>query len=109
MSRKRTYPFSPIFQANGSIACEHRLSQHSNESMPAIPAGACIGEHLARHRAEAERIVEFPVREQAGVGGDHRSARLELQPAVEIESENLSIRFTRRVRHGRLIRSKITC
>jgi len=33
------------------------------------------------------------------VGGDHRSAKLELQPAVEIESENLGIRFTRRVRH----------
>ena len=40
---------------------EHRLSQHSNESMPAIPAGAGVGEHLARHRAEAEGIVEFAI------------------------------------------------
>src|SRR5580704_5397496 len=40
---------------------EHRLSQHSSESMPAIPAGAGVGEHLVRHRAEAERIVEFAI------------------------------------------------
>ena len=88
---------------------EHRLSQHSDESMPAILAGACVGEHIARHRGKAERVVEFPVREQAGVGGDHRSAKLEHQPAVEIEPENLVIRFTRRVRHDSLIRSRITC
>src|ERR1700726_946044 len=88
---------------------EHRLSQHSNESMPAIPAGACVGEYIAGHRGKAERVVEFPVREQAGVGGDHRSAKLEYQPAVEIDSENLGIRFTRRVRHDSLIRSRITC
>jgi hypothetical protein len=88
---------------------EHRLSQHSDESMPAVLAGACVGEYIAGHRGKAERVVEFPVREQAGVGGDHRSAKLEHQPAVEIESENLGIRFTRRVRHDGLIRSRITC
>ena len=64
---------------------EHRLSQHSDESMPAVLAGACVGEYIAGHRGKAERVVEFPVREQAGVGGDHRSAKLEHQPAVEIE------------------------
>ncbi len=50
---------------------EHRLSQHSDESMPAVLAGACVGEYIAGHRGKAERGVEFPVREQAGVGGDH--------------------------------------
>ena len=50
---------------------EHRLSQHSDESMPAVLAGACVGEYIAGHRGKAERGVEFSVREQAGVGGDH--------------------------------------
>jgi hypothetical protein len=45
---------------------EHRLSQHSDESMPAVLAGACVGEYIAGHRGKAERVVEFPVREQAG-------------------------------------------
>jgi hypothetical protein len=37
--------------------------------MPAVLAGACVGEYIAGHRGKAERVVEFPVREQAGVGG----------------------------------------
>jgi hypothetical protein len=36
---------------------------------------------------EAERVVEFPVREQTGVGGNYRSLKLEHQAAVEIELE----------------------
>jgi hypothetical protein len=34
---------------------EHRLSQHSDESMPAVLAGACVGEYIAGHRGKAER------------------------------------------------------
>ena len=59
--------------------------------MAAVLAGACGGEYIAGHRGKAERVVEFPVREQAGVGGDHRSAKLEHQPAVEIESETSAL------------------
>src|ERR1700730_5524424 len=31
-----------------------RLSQHSDESMPAVLAGACVGEYIADHRGKAE-------------------------------------------------------
>jgi hypothetical protein len=48
--------------------------------MPAVLAGACVGEYTAGHRGKAER---FPVRMQAGVGGDHRSSKLEYPPAVK--------------------------
>jgi hypothetical protein len=88
---------------------EHRLSQHSDESMSAILASACVGERITCHRAEAQRVVQFPVCEQACVGGNHRSAKLKHQSAVEIEPESAIIRFTRRVRHDGLIRSEITC
>jgi len=37
--------------------------------MAAVLAGAGVGEPLARHCAEAERVVEFPVSEQTGIGG----------------------------------------
>ena len=63
---------------------KHGLPQHSDESMPAVLASACVGEYIAGHRSEAERIVEFPVREQAGVGRDHRSSKLEHRPAVRV-------------------------
>ena len=88
---------------------EHRLPQQPDQSMPAVLAGARVGERLARHRGQAERVVEFAIGEQSGIGGDHRAAKLQHQPAVEIEPESLVIRFTRRVRHRRLVRSRITC
>ncbi len=50
---------------------KHGLPQHSDESMPAVPASACVGEYIAGNCSEAERIVEFPVREQAA-GGRNR-------------------------------------
>ena len=62
---------------------------------------------ITRHRAEAQRVVQFPVCEQACVGGNHRSAKLKHQSAVEIEPESAIIRFTRWVRHDGLIRSEI--
>ena len=77
---------------------EHGLPQHADQRMTDVLAGASVGENFACHRAEAERVVEFPVREQAGVGGDHRSPKLERQAAVEIDLERLAVRFTRWVR-----------
>jgi len=82
---------------------EHGLPQHSDESMPAIPARACVGEHLARHIAETERVIEFAIGQQSCIRSDHRSAKLEHQSAVEIEPESAIIRFTRQVRHDGLI------
>jgi hypothetical protein len=56
--------------------------------MAAVLAGACVGELLARHRAEAEGIVEFAIGQQASIGRDDRASKLERQSAVEIEPEN---------------------
>lgn len=90
-----------------SEAAKHRLPQHSDESMPAILTGPCVREPLTCHRCRAERVVEFPVGQQSGVGGDDRTTKLEHQSAVEIESENLISRFSRRVRHSRFFKSNV--
>ena len=58
-----------------------------DQRMAAIPAGACVGEHVARHRAETESVVEFAIGQQSGIGGDPRAMELKLQAAVEIEPE----------------------
>ena len=47
--------------------------------MSAVLAGARVGEHFARHRAQAECVVEFAIGEQTGIGGDDRAAKLEHQ------------------------------
>jgi hypothetical protein len=44
---------------------------------------AVAGEHAARQRGQSEGIVEFAIGEQTSVGGDPRSAELEIQAAVE--------------------------
>ena len=76
---------------------KHRLPQHPDQSMAAVLAGARVGEHLARHRGQPECVVEFAVCQQSRIGRDHGAAKLEHQAAVEIEPENVIIRFTRRV------------
>ena len=88
---------------------EHRLPQQPDQRMAAVLAGACVGEHVARHRAEAESVVEFAIGQQSGIGGDPGAMELELQPAVEIEPERAIDRFTRRVLHDGLTRFRLTC
>jgi hypothetical protein len=77
--------------------------------MPAVLAGADVGEPLAGQIREAERVVEFAVGKQPGIGGDNRTAKLERQSAVEIEPENALARFTRRVRHDSRLQINLTC
>ncbi|MGA7164474.1 MAG: hypothetical protein WBX37_11085, partial [Pseudolabrys sp.] len=37
---------------------EHRLPQQADQRMSPILAGACVGKHVPRHRAEAKSVVE---------------------------------------------------
>ena len=78
---------------------EHRLTKLGDQAVAPVPPGARIGEHLARHRREAERIVEFPERDQPGIGGDGRAVEFELQPALERDPQLSPFRFTRRLVH----------
>ncbi len=77
--------------------------------MAPILAGPRIGQHVARHRAEAEGIVEFALGQQSSIGGDPRAVELKLHAAIEIEPESAVDRFTRWVLHGGLVRFSITC
>ena len=88
---------------------EHGLPQHTDQRMAAVLASARVGEHLARHRGQTERVVKFAIGEQSGIGGDHGAAKLEHQAAVEIEPDGIRFQFTRWVRHRRLARSRISC
>jgi hypothetical protein len=44
--------------------------------MAAVLACARIGEHLARHRALPECVIEFAVRQQSRIGRDHGGRKL---------------------------------
>jgi hypothetical protein len=59
---------------------EHRLPQQPDQRMAAIPAGACIGQHVPGHGAETERVVEFTIGQQSGIGGDPAASRVVRPP-----------------------------
>jgi hypothetical protein len=50
-----------------------------------VAAGARIGQILAGHLGQAERVIEVPKGEQPGIGGDRRTVKLELEAAVEYD------------------------
>jgi hypothetical protein len=62
--------------------------------MPAILAGPRICERIGTRLGQAQRVIHLPKWKQPGVGGDHRAAKLEDPPAVEIELQCSPIRFT---------------
>jgi hypothetical protein len=71
-------------------ASKDGLPEQPNERMPPVLAGAGVGERFARHGGKPKRVVEFAIGEQSRVRSDHRSAKLEHQPTVEIDPENLA-------------------
>ena len=66
---------------------EHGLPQQPDQRMATILAGACVSERAACHHAEAEGVVEFAIGQQARIGRDNRTSKLERQSAVEVEPE----------------------
>ena len=88
---------------------EHRLPQHSDQSVPAVLARPRVGKPLASRLRKAESIVKLAIGKQPSIGGDDRTAKLEHQPAVEIEPQRLAVGFTRRVRHEICARISLIC
>ena len=80
-------------------APEHRLAKLGDQAVATVSPGAGVGENLGRHLREAQGVVEFPEREQPGIGGDGRAVEFQLQPAVERDPQPHPLRFTRRVVH----------
>jgi len=73
-------------------APEHRLAKLGDQAVATVPPGARIAEDFAGQRREAERVVEFPEREQAGVGGNAGAVEFELQSAVKGDPQPRPIR-----------------
>ena len=46
---------------------KYGLPQQTDQRMATVLASACVGEHVARHGAETESIVEFAIREQSRI------------------------------------------
>jgi hypothetical protein len=61
------------------------LAELGEQAVAPIHSGARVDQRIGGQRGQAERVVEFPECEQAGIGGDGRAVELQLQAAVEVE------------------------
>gem|GEM_PF-2148657 len=77
-------------------------------TMASILPTTGVGEHVPGHFGRPESIVQFPVRQQPGVGSDLGTVELQLQPTVNIEPQNPRFPFTHRVSHINTQNSPIT-
>ena len=82
-------------------AAEHRLAQQTGQQVAGVLATAAFRKRRAGQIGEAERVVQFPLGQQAGVGRDPAAVEFQLQPPVEIDPQRPIIRFTRGVFHPR--------
>ena len=78
---------------------EHRLPQQPGQQMPCVPATATFRKGTTGQVGQPERVVQLPVGQQPGVGGDAAPMELQPQAAIETDPQGTLIRFTRWVVH----------
>jgi hypothetical protein len=76
--------------------------------VPRVLAAPALRQSRTRQIGQPERVVQFPVGQQAGVRGDAGPVEFQLQAAVEIDPQSAVIRFTRWVFHARPFDSATT-
>ncbi len=67
-----------------------------------------VREHAPGNLAQSESIIQFPVRQQPGIGSDLGTVELKFESRVKIQRENPTSRFTHRVSHINTPNSPIT-
>jgi hypothetical protein len=101
-------PLGVVYVLVAGEASKDGLPEQPCQGVPPILACSRVGQNIARHVRQSERVVEFAVGQQASVGGHDRSAKLQHQAAIEIKPQSAVLGFTRRVRHRRLAQRSIT-
>ena len=77
------------------------LAQHAFQIVATVPTRAAINQVLARDNHQTQRVIEFAIGQQAGIGGDARTVELQLEATVETGPQGIGLRFTRRLNHLR--------
>src|SRR5271167_322981 len=80
-------------------AAEHGLTKQTSQQVTGILAAAALRQHRTREIREADRVIQFSVNKDAGIGGDATSVEFQPQAAVKINPQGTVIRFTRWVFH----------
>jgi len=57
--------------------------------MATVPARVPVNQVEARDAHQAKRVIEFAIGQQACIGGDAGTVKLQLEAAIEIEPESV--------------------
>ena len=80
-------------------ASENGLAELPDKTVATVLPTTGVRECVPGNLGQSDRIVQFPVRQQASVGSDLGTVELKLEPTVKIQPQNPRIRFTHRVSH----------
>ena len=67
--------------------------------MSTVLSTTSVREYVPGNLTQSDCIVQFPVRQQPGVGSDLGTVELKLETTVKIQPQNTLFRFTHRVAH----------
>ena len=88
---------------------EHGLAKQTSQQVAGVLAAAALRQHRTGEISEAERVIQFSVDQDAGIGGDAAAMEFQLQAAVEIDPQRAIIRFTHWVFHELTTMTAATC
>ena len=71
-------------------ASENGLAELPDKTVATVLPTTGVRECVSGNLAQSDRIIQFPVRQQPGVGSDLGTVELELQPTVKIQPQNPS-------------------
>ena len=97
--RVEAEPVGIVHVVVAAKASENGLAELRDKSVASIHATTGVGEHVPGNLGQSESIIQFPVRQQPGVGSDLGTVELKLEPTVKIQPQNPRFRFTHRVSH----------
>ncbi len=97
--RVEAEPVGIVHVVVAAKASENGLTELTDKTVASILPTTGIRECAPGNLAQSDRIIEFPVRQQPGVGRDRGTVELKPQATVKIQPQNPRFRFTHRVSH----------
>jgi hypothetical protein len=80
-------------------ASENGLAELPDKTVATVLSTTGVREYVPGNLAQSNCIIQFPVRQQPGIGSDLGTVELELEPTVKFQPQNPVFRFTHRVSH----------
>ncbi len=80
-------------------ASENGLVELPDKTVATVLPTTGVGECVPGNLGQSDRIIQFPIRQQPGVGRDLGTVELKLETTVEIQPQNPCFPFTHRASH----------